>query len=228
MSLFSLSRACFSGWLARGVGRSGRGNLTGSRLPCARRAVPGRDLGARQARTGISSWAGGERGGGGMGCGRSEEPGARWIPGEEGGSPAPRRCSSPRLRFQLRLPGSGGREGGVGGAHPGRRARAAGKGNSRDARSPEPRPAALRPVRPAALSPPGGDLPTCARCSRKTTSPRPPGSRPPPRPPRSPPAAAGGDWRSPGQREALGAWEAGGGPAPYCVAGGVERSARSR
>lgn len=91
----------------------------------------------------------------------------------------------------------------------------------------------VRP-RPAGVPAPGRAVSTRGRparvpLARNGQSPASRGSRPPPRPRPLPLAAAGGDWRSPGRREARGASEAGGGPAPYCVAGGVEPSrARSR
>lgn len=113
----------------------------------------GRDLGARQGRTGISSWAGGERAEAGWDEGgdqRSRELGG--SPGRREGVLLPAGCSSPGLRFQLRLPGSGGRGSGERTPEGGRAEPA--KGSSRDSRSPEPgarpRPAARRPLRPAA------------------------------------------------------------------------------
>lgn len=198
-------------------GRSGLGWGAASRARSAGSA--GQGLGARQRRTGISSRARGAAGGGEDG-GDQRSPGARWIPREEGGESAPAGRSSPGLRFRAPRPLRRLRKRVSGG-----RARGAPRGGGRVPRRPRPsrhapggRPAALPPLRQGA---------TCLRaagsCSRETTSPRPPGGRAP-----SAPSAASIGRRGPGlavSRATGGSGlRAGGGPAPYCVAGGVERS----
>lgn len=229
MSLFSLFRARFSGGLARGIGRSGLGNLSGEPPSLRSAGGAGRDLGARQRGQVFpvgppEKWAE-------VGGMREESRGAR----ELGGSPG-RRRGGVLLPPGAPAPGSDFNSA-AGWRREGRRERTPEGGRAEPAGAAPATPGARGPAatrRPRA-SPlgrtalrQGATCPRARPAPAKLQVPGRPGSRPPPRPPLSPSAAAGGDWRSPGQREALGASEAGGGSAPYCVAGGVERSARSR
>lgn len=176
MSLFSLFRACFSGWLVLGVaaewtwqpqlGRSLPSAHCGKclgriwELASCRQVFPVRPE-TKWAVVGMRI--------------REEIRGARELGGSlgRGGVLLPSGCSCSRLRFQLRpllqlfKPAGAGR--GSEGARTGRRAcTESAESGSRDSWSKGSDPPPLRPFRAWSHgSPPGGDLPTCPGVLRR-------------------------------------------------------------